>query len=418
MVIAGLVAAAAVVLALRSRSRGTQAPDVVSGASVAGNGDSDGADVSWQTPRVVDGEALRARTRRRLEEDLSAVVGVRGGSRKELGERLCERVVPRRPEGTPILIRPNIGGFEGDVTHGAEALRGHITEVDFVRGVIACLKRRGHTNITVADGWHGTHREWEALIVDSGYAALAKEEGVLVVAMNDDGVFDREGSRPGLPLPISGMEATSVSTLKMPKVLADHLEGGLVIAVPKIKAHRYAVFSLALKGVQGSVLMSDKKPMYRQKWRMHRELSPIWGKPAPAAAFVATVETFAKRIADVFEVEAPDVVLAEGTPVSGGDGFHVVQPIADELAIGGTNPILVDRIGAEILGLWANADLARELGGHATSPLLEEAARRFHVSIEAPLVDETVEEILRTARPIHYVSVAPPFEIHRPATER
>ena len=34
-------------------------------------------------------------------------------------------------------------------------------------------------------------------------------------------------------------------TLLVPKILAEHLDHGLFLSLPKIKAHRYAVVSLA-----------------------------------------------------------------------------------------------------------------------------------------------------------------------------
>src|SRR5262249_28053068 len=73
---------------------------------------------------------------------------------------------------------------------------------------------------------------------------------------------------------------------------------------------------------------------------------------------------------------------------------------------GGTNPILVDRVGAQLLGLWDNAALAKELGGHATSPLLETAAKRFGVDIAAPQVTGDGAALLAAPRPVPFLSMA------------
>jgi hypothetical protein len=165
--------------------------------------------------------------------------------------------------------------------------------------------------------------------------------------------------------------------------------------------------------MQGTVDLSDASPAFHQKWRMHAELGPLLvkGKASDRAAYVASLETFAERIADVLEIEAPDVVLAEGAPAMGGDGFGQQWPSTESFAVGGTNPIRVDRIGAQLLGLWANADLARELGGHATSPLLEAAAKRFGVDMTNPAVTGDGAALLSGARPVHFVSMAD-FAIH------
>jgi hypothetical protein len=90
-----------------------------------------------------------------------------------------------------------------------------------------------------------------------------------------------------------------------------------------------------------------------------------------------------------------------------GDGFEELWPSKEKYAVGGTNPILVDRVAAQLLGLWNNADLARELGGHATSPLLETAAKRFGVDIAPqPTVTGDGASLLSTPRPVHFLGMA------------
>jgi len=334
----------------------------------------------------------------------------------DLGKRLCEAVVPIRARETPILLKPNIGGFEwfkqASSSGGDDGVRGRITDPEFVRGVIRCLVARGHDHITIAEGWGATHADWERLVHVTGYAKMAEEEHIPLVAMDDDGVFDVVGEKPGAPLAVSGMEATHVPTLLMPHILADTLMHGMFISLPKIKAHRYAVFSMSIKGMQGTVDLSDASPAFHQKWRMHRELDPLLkaGK-MDRKAYVASLEVFAERIADVLEVEAPDVVLAEGAPAMGGDGFGRLWPSHESFAVGGTNPIRVDRVGAELLGLWNSPDVARELGGHRTSPLLETAARRFGVDIAKAAVTGDGASLLSSPRPAHLVGMAG-FTIH------
>ncbi len=388
------------------------------------------ASTSWDAgPAVVasgsvDGDALRTHNRARIMADRSAVTMLQGGSARELGERLCKAVVPQRPKDTPILIKPNLGGFEWfkdpAKNGGDDGLRGRITDPEFVRGIITCLKARGHYKITIAEGWGATHKDWEHLILASGYAAMARDEHVSLVAMDDDGVFDVTGDQPGKPLAVHGMEKTHAPTLLMAKVLAEHLEHGLFISAPKVKAHRFGVTSMAIKGGQGVVMLSDASPAFHQKWRMHKELSDALkllpkDKEAGHKAYLASLDVFAERMADVLEVASPHVVLAEGAPGMGGDGFGKRWPSAENVAIGGTNPILVDRVGAAFLGLWDNIDLARQLGGHKTSPLLEVAAKRFGVDIRAPVVEGDGAVLLSAKRPVHFVSMSG-FALHSDAS--
>lgn len=380
------------------------------------------------TAGAVDGAALRAKHRARIAADRSPVVVLQSHDAHpalDLGMRLCDAVVPKKPASTPILLKPNIGGFEWfkdpAKSGGDDGTTGRTTDPEFVRGVVRCLKARGHDHVVIAEGWAAKHADWEHLVRATGYAQMASEEHVPIVAMDDDGVFDVEGDQPGKPLAITGMEKTHVPTLLVPKVLAEALDHGMFVSLPKIKAHRYGVFSVSIKGMQGTVDLSDASPAFHNKWRMHKELVPLLdaqkkGKPMDRAAYVASLEVFADRIADVLEIEVPDVVLAEGAPAMEGDGFAELWPSKEKYAVGGTNPILVDRVAAQLLGLWNNADLARELGGHATSPLLEAAAKRFGVDIgPQPAVTGDGAPLLSTPRPVHFVGMAG-FTIQSDAT--
>ena len=369
---------------------------------------------------TVDGASLRVKNRERIRADHSAVTMLQGGTPRELGERLCSSVVPKVPAETPILVKPNLGGFEWfkdpKTNGGDDGLKGRITDPEFVRGIIRCLKARGHTKITITEGWGAKHKDWEHLVDASGYAAMTNEEHVPLVAMDDDGVFDVEGDQPGKPLKVSGMEQTHAPTLLMAKVLAEHLQHGLFISAPKIKAHRFGVTSMTIKGGQGVVMLSDASPAFNQKWRMHKELGKALelipkDKEAGQKAYLEALDVFAERMSDVLEVAAPHVVLAEGAPAEGGDGFGKRWPTTERVAIGGTNPILVDRVGAQFLGLWDNADLARELGGHRTSPLIETAAKRFGVDIASPTVTGDGATLLASPRPVHFVSMSG-FSLH------
>ncbi len=363
----------------------------------------------------IDGAALRAKHRARLAADSSPVTVLKGGTPAELGKRLCEAVVPKRPASMPVLLKPNMGGFnwfrDPAKAKGDNGVTGRITDPEFVRGVIQCLKARGHTKITIADGFTGQAADWVRLAKVSGYGELAKQEDVTLVALDDDGVFDVEGDKPGKPLGVSGIEKTTVPTLLVAQIMADHLDHGLVISLPKIKAHRFAVFSLAIKAMQGNVMYSDATPAFRQKWRSHRELDKALAlvkhdDPKARAVYIKALEIFAERMTDVLEIEAPDVVLAEGAPAMSGDGFVALYPSPESVAIGGTNAIMVDRVGAQYLGLWNNAALGAELGGHKTSPLLEVAAKRFGVDVQNPKLVGDGAELLASPRPARLITMA------------
>jgi uncharacterized protein (DUF362 family) len=388
-------------------------PDTVSQASPAYDG---GAPVTPSSETVVDGKALRRAHVARLKSDRSAVTVLSGGSALSLGQRLCEAVVPKREADVPVLVKPNLCGFDGFKVVSKpgqdDGVAGRVTDAEFTRGVLRCLKARGHRRLYVADGCGNSHQHWLRAVELSGYVKMTAEEQVPLVALDDDGVFDRTGEQPGRPLRISGIEDTHVPTLLMPRLLAEVLDGGLFISVPKIKAHRYSVVSLGIKGMQGTVMRSDAAPAYNQKWRMHEELKAYLGhrkrhEPEDRGEYVSSLELFAERMVDVLEISLPDAVLAEGVPAMAGDGFQHLRALPGSVALGGTNPVLVDRVGAEYLGLWDNAELARELGGHLTSPLIEVAAKRYGVPLAKPELAGDGVTSLAAPRPVFFRALAP-----------
>jgi uncharacterized protein (DUF362 family) len=367
------------------------------------------------TTDSVDGAALRKRHIERLKSDTSPVTVLTGQGPKDLGQRICEAVVPKRPPATPVLVKPNLCGYDSvkdpAKSGGDDGVTGRTTSAEFTRGVVQCLKARGHTNITIADGCGHTHKYFDELMKLDGYEAMAKEEGVKLVAMDDDGVFDVEGDKPGKPIAVTGLGATHVPTLLLPKILAEALDHGLFLSLPKAKAHRFAVFSMAIKGMQGTVMYSDRTPAYQQKWRSHKELKEYLDTKKDGnedrPLYISSLRIFGERMVDVLELSTPDAVLVDGAPGEGGDGFQKLVPTKEMVAIGGTNPVLVDRVGAEFLGLWNNATLARELGGHRTSPLLEIAAKRYKLDITKPILEGDGAALFNQKRPVHFKAMAP-----------
>jgi hypothetical protein len=65
-----------------------------------------------------------------------------------------------------------------------------------VRGVVRCLKARGHDHVVIAEGWGAKRADWSTWCARRGTQQMASEEHVPLVAMDDDGVFDVQGDLP------------------------------------------------------------------------------------------------------------------------------------------------------------------------------------------------------------------------------
>lgn len=408
--------------------------DTVTHASPMASGNAGPPPPSVVVGNAIDGAALRKRHVEHLKSDRSPVTVLRGDGPLELGRRICEAVMPWKAKDTPILLKPNICGFDGIKDpakwKGDDGIVGRITDPEFTRGVVQCLKGRGHTRVTIAEGCGHSHAFWRQVAFVSGYEAMAREEGVPLVAMDDDGVFDVEGDQPGKPVRIEGIGNTRVPGLLLPKVLADHLDHGVFVSLPKVKAHRFSVVSLGIKGMQGTVMRNDGGPAYKLKFKMHQELTDylalrksnkeagLTDAPtllAERKVYVDALRAFAERMVDVLEVSMPDVVLADGAPGMGGDGFQALWPTADMFAVGGTHPVAVDKVGSQLLGLWDVAKLGPELGGHKGSPLIELAAKRYKLDLAAVKTTGDGVGLLAGPRPTHFKAMAP-FAIHSDAT--
>jgi uncharacterized protein (DUF362 family) len=328
--------------------------------------------------------------------------------------------VPRRPPETPVLLKPNLAGFQPRPAEVRTPTSTRRTGTEFLRGVVRCLKARGHTRITIAEDIGAADADQERWWRRIGMPDFVRQEGVEMVALGTD------GTPPPLiePLaaPFAGARLLKTS-LMVARILADHLREGLYISVPKMKMHRFSVMTLGLKNAMGAILLADGVPPHRQKWRMHAELSP-WMRQHRSAedtsagspdrrAFVRALEQFAARISDVLEVELPDAVLIDGLPPVAGDGFDLDEPLRASVAIGSVNPIYADAVALEWMGYLDNADLEREIG-HRTSPLVEEAAQRFYGTTEVlrGIRVEGDDSFRRRRRVVHYRSMAG-FEIGR-----
>jgi uncharacterized protein (DUF362 family) len=398
-------------------------PDEVSGASPHAPHHAESTPTAGPVTDELGVAAIVRRNHERMETLRDAPVHVLA-ERDPLaaGRRICEAVVPQRPPETPVLLKPNLSGMDGmrqGIDNGVEL---RTTGIEFLRGVIRCLRARGHREITITEAWSRPEQR-ERWMLETGLDRLIEEEDVRFVGLWEDRGPDGTLS-PMIAAPFPRARHLR-SELLVPRLLARHMESGLYISIPRMKMHRYAVMSLGIKNTMGMVVLQGAEEPGSRSGSMHAEIG-AWlngwrnGRVDDRDTYVRSLELFAERLTDVLEIELPDAVLIDGVPPVAGDGFQLTEPFDDGVAIGSTNPVLADAVGMEWMGYLDNADLEREIR-HRTSPLLEEAARRFYGSTEILRNARVVgDDSFRTRRRVGHYRAFPAFEIGerpRPAPE-
>jgi uncharacterized protein (DUF362 family) len=312
------------------------------------------------------------------------VVVVRGDDPADLVKRALDGVAPRIPKDARVIVKVNAGGFDRLRPGRADdGVTGRITNPAFVRALLLELRARGVRDLAIADGQSTTREDFEKLLAHTGYTAIAREVGVPFLDLNHYGEGDPRPRPWRMRLPWAKLLSDEL-------LLSDDLVNPgrpiYLIDVPKLKMHRFAVASLSIKNLMGAVMIADdaaRTPPHRLRHRMHRELSPwlaAWKerKADDREQYRRALATFSERLADLYGVLTPDLVLIEGLPAMQGDGFaHVVPYGGEGIVIASRNGCYADWIAAEFLGLSDSAALEAELGVRAPPAILAVAERYY-----------------------------------------
>ncbi len=241
---------------------------------------------------------------------------------------------------------------------------------------------------------------------------MAAEEGAALVAMDDDGVYDVAGDRPGKPLAIRGIQ-------RDPRPDAAHAEGAgrapRPRALPLAPPAQDAPVRGHLRRHQGHAGHGDA---VGQRACLQAEVADAQGaQGVPSdtkaagqedrALYVSSLRVFAERMVDVLEISAPDAVLGDGAPAMGGDGFQVSSPTAEMVAIGGTNPVRGRPRGGgaprrvEQPRARARARRPQDLAAH------RRRREALGLDLKATAITGDGADLLKSPRPVHYKAMAP-----------
>ncbi|MDP2314422.1 MAG: DUF362 domain-containing protein [Pseudomonadota bacterium] len=169
-----------------------------------------------------------------------------------------------------IVVKPNLN-------NDLVALTGNCVDLRVLEGLFAALRRRGYTDLTVADGSNvGVARRNIDTFKRLRVAAVAERHGVRVVNLNTD----------------EGREVV-LHRDAHPAIARTVLDADFLISVPKIKTHCEAGLSSAMKNWVGIAVGQDKR-------HMHYDLG--------------------RNIFALNEVVMPDLVLVDGLVGMEGNG--------------------------------------------------------------------------------------------------
>jgi uncharacterized protein (DUF362 family) len=198
----------------------------------------------------------------------------------------------------PILIKPNYINSKHPST-------GITTDSRVIEGVIKYLKLHGFSELIVGEGcgYSDTFRAFR----NAGVDKLKDKWGVKLVDLNKDEFVETFPSNP--------------LALKKVKIAKTALESTL-ISVPKLKLHGGAGVTLGLKNMMG--VMTPKGSMHDGN--------------------------LSRNIADLASVVIPNLTVIDG--IIAGEGHETSgNPVKMDLVIAGVDPVMVDAVGASVMGV-------------------------------------------------------------------
>ncbi|MCH2108481.1 MAG: DUF362 domain-containing protein [Polyangiaceae bacterium] len=334
-----------------------------------------------------------------LSDRNEPVYVVRGLDPQRAAYELIKSMALQLNPEQPVLLLPNVGGITWYSRKADDHLKGRITDPRFVAGIIEYLIEKKFKKITLGISWAiGKPEAVKEMLRLSGYTRLANTyPEVTLIDLFDYGPTKK--SAPGaqtvhVPLPA----ATALpGELYLPQAYLWHQKNGLVINLPKLKMHRFAVLTAGIKNFMGLLEIDPQKsPGKTTKWKMHRELGAIlkaaksegWTKEN-LKRYTESRQIFDERLADIYEATRPHLTLVDGILASDGDGFNSLSSVPLALALGSKNTAYVDQVAATIAGYWPpdpkseewqeplglRSVLERYYGGKTTQPELKGAKR-------------------------------------------
>jgi len=227
------------------------------------------------------------------QENVTRVFDLLGGVEKMI-----------RPNST-VVLKPNAG-------HAAPPELAVCTHPDVVRAVIREVRKARPKRIIIAEAAAVGCDTMECYEV-SGIAQVAREEGVELIDIKRD--------KDLIKIPVRGFRS-NIDHVMLPRFL---VEAEHIINLPILKAHASMVFSCALKNIKGVV--QDRVHVLMHQHNLTMAMMDVW---------------YAARA---------DINIVDVMNAASGYSPHTPVPIAMDCVMGSYDPVAVDRVACELVGI-------------------------------------------------------------------
>ena len=211
------------------------------------------------------------------------------------------------PKST-VVLKPNAG-------HAAPPELAVCTNPEVVRAVIREVRKANPKRIIIAEAAAVGCDTLECYEV-SGIADVAREEGVELI--------DIKREKDLIKIPVRGYRS-NIDHVMLPRFL---VEAEHIINLPILKAHASMVFSCALKNIKGVV--QDRIHMLMHQQNLTMAMMDVW---------------YAARA---------DINIVDVMNAASGYSPHTPVPIKLDCIMGSYDPVAVDRVACELVGIDAN----------------------------------------------------------------
>jgi uncharacterized protein (DUF362 family) len=204
--------------------------------------------------------------------------------------------------GKTVLVKPSFVYPSRD-----PVVQGIITQPEFVAGVLKALRDRGARRIMVAESSvAGPSRvSFQSVGILPMIKGLAEP-----VYLDEEDTVEFEVKDPFVQ-----------GRFQVPRVW---LDADIYVSLPKIKTNMFAGVTLSIKNNLGMLRQYDR--LIYHDYRLH------------------------KKLADLFKVRPPDLVIADCIVAGEGQGPLTAEPVELGILVGGNNAIAVDVVACHLAG--------------------------------------------------------------------